>query len=70
MENETQDFTEDEYAKNEPPVLACDLLAEIEPLLKDYFKGEVSFDGKTLTYALMNGQKFKLSAEEVVKIYQ
>ena len=65
MENQKQNSTEDEFAKNEPPVAACDLLTEIEPLLVDYFKGEVSFDGKTLTYALMNGQKFKLSAEEV-----
>ena len=65
MKNQRQTLTEDEYAKSEPPVEACEILAEIEPLLKDYFKGEVSFDGKTLTYALMNGQKFKLSVEEV-----
>lgn len=66
MDNQNQNFTDDEIAKNEPHVEPCKLLAEIEPLLKDYFKGEVSFDGKNLTYALMNGQKFKLSAEEVV----
>lgn len=65
MKNQTQNYTDDEIAKNEPPVVACEILTELMPLLKDYFKGEVSFDGKTLTYALMNGQKFKLSAEEV-----
>lgn len=65
MDNQKQNSTEDEIAKNEPHVEPSELLAEITLLLKDYFKGEVSFDGKTLTYALMNGQKFKLSAEEV-----
>ena len=65
MKNEEQNSTDDEIAKNEPHVEPSELLAEIMPLLKDYFKGEVSFDGKTLTYALMNGQKFKISAEEV-----
>lgn len=65
MKNQNQNYTDDEIAKNEPTVEASEILAELTPLLKDYFKGEVSFDGKTLTYALMNGQKFKLSAEEV-----
>ena len=65
MKNQTQNYTDDEIAKNEPHIEHCKLLAELTPLLKDYFKGEITFDGKTLTYALMNGQKFKLSAEEV-----
>lgn len=38
MKNENQNFTDDEIAKNEPHVEPCKLLAEIEPLLKDYFK--------------------------------
>lgn len=66
MENQTQNLTEDEYAKNEPSVAAYEILAEIEPLLEDYFKGEISFDGQNITYCMLNGQKFKLSVEEVV----
>ena len=65
MDNQPQNLTEDEYAKNEPPVAANDLLAEIEPLIEDYFKGDVSFDGQNVTYCLLNGQKFKLSAKEI-----
>lgn len=66
MKNQNQNFTEDEYAKNESPVAANEILAEIKPLLEDYFQGEITFDGQSITYCLMNGQKFKLSAEEVV----
>lgn len=65
MKNENQNFTDDEIAKNELPVEACEILAELTPLLKDYFKGEITFDGQNITYCLLNGQKFKLSAEEV-----
>jgi len=66
MKNTNQNLIEDEYAKNEPPVSANEILAEIKPLLEDYFQGEIDFDGKNITYCLLNGQKFKLSAEEVV----
>lgn len=65
MKNQTENFAGDEYAKNEPPVAANIILAELEPLLDDYFKGEISFDGQNITYCLPNGQRFKLSAEEV-----
>ncbi len=66
MKNQNENLTEDEYARNEPPVAANEILAEIKPLLEDYFNGEIIFDGQNITYCLLNGQKFKLSAEEVV----
>lgn len=65
MKNQTQKLTEDKFAKNEPPITTNDLLAEIKPLFEDYFIGEISFDGQNIAYCLPNGQKFKLSAEEV-----
>lgn len=66
MKNQPNNSTEDEYAKNEPPVAANELLAEIELLIEDYFKGDVSFDGQNVMCCLPNGQKFKFSAEEIV----
>ncbi len=66
MKNQNENLTEDEYARNEPPVAATEILAEIKPLLEDYFQGEIAFDEKSITYCLLNGQKFKLLAEEVV----
>lgn len=64
MENQSQNHSEDRYAKNEPQVEPFEILAEITPLIKDYFEGEILFDGRFVTYCLPNGQKFKLFAEE------
>ncbi len=63
MKNKTQNFTEEE--KNEFPVTASDLLAEIFPVLGDYFVGQISMDDNGITYSLPNGQKFILTAKEV-----
>lgn len=60
--DKTKKFTE-EFAKNEPPVAVDGLLAEIVPLLEDYFVGAISFVGKAIIYCLPNGQKFILKAE-------
>ncbi len=64
MKNEEKKLN-DELAENEPPVTANSLLAEIEPLLKDYFVGEVSLSDGGITYCLPNGQKFLIKAEEI-----
>lgn len=55
----------DELAKNEPPFPADDLLREIAPLLEDYFVAEVGEKGHAVTLRFPNGQKFKLTAEEI-----
>lgn len=65
MKNLPLNYTQDETLKNEPPINASDLLAEIIPLLKDYFIGQITFDGDSITYALLNGQKFAILATEV-----
>lgn len=64
MKNLSLNYTQDETLKNEPPINASDLLAEIIPLLKDYFIGQFTIDGDSITYALLNGQKFTISAIE------
>ncbi len=61
MKNEKQM----QEAKNEPPISASELIAEIKPLLDDYFIGDISFDGEEITYRLLNGQTFLLKAERV-----
>ncbi len=58
-----QRFTKEELIKNEQPVTANDLLAEIEPLLNDYFVGKITSDENGITYCLPNGQKFIIKAE-------
>ena len=65
MKNLPLNYTQDETLINEPPINASDLLTEILPLLKDYFIGQITFDGENITYTLLNGQKFIISATEV-----
>ena len=64
MKNLPLNYTQDETLRNEPPINASDLLAEIIQLLEDYFVGQITFDGDNITYALFNGQKFTISAIE------
>ena len=64
MKNVTQKFTEEEL--NEPLVSPNSILAELKPLLDEYFIGEITLDKKCITYSLPNGQRFKLMASEVV----
>lgn len=65
MKNLPLNYTQDETLRNEPPINTSDLLAEIIPLLEDYFVGQFTIDGDCITYALLNGQKFTISATEV-----
>ncbi|MGN1372732.1 MAG: hypothetical protein ACI4VK_01640 [Candidatus Coproplasma sp.] len=64
MKNLSLKYTQDELLRNEPPIIASDLIAEIITLLKDYFIGQFTLDGDSITYALLNGQKFTISASE------
>ena len=41
------------------------LLEEIEPLLKEYFIGGFKLDGEAIIVDFKNGQKFRLTAEEI-----
>lgn len=59
------EIAEKEQMKKEPPVKAGGLLAEIEPLLRDYFIGEIVLNDSGILYRLPNGQRFLLKAEEV-----
>ena len=52
-------------ARKEGKVYAENLLAEIGLLLPDYFVGEFAADGEGILIKLLNGQVFRLSAEEV-----
>lgn len=56
--------TDDELAKEEPPIEAGSLLEELMPFLKEYFIGKLSFDGQAIFYRLPNGQKFRITARE------
>ena len=54
------------YAKElitEPTVSAEDFLAELFPLLADYFEGKFSLKDGSITYFLPNGQNFILTAK-------
>ena len=54
-----------EIERTEPPIQNVELIEEILPLVKEYFIGDVSFDGQSILYRLPNGQKFKIIAEAV-----
>ncbi len=64
MKNKLQLLTE-KLIQYEKPITANELLAEIKPLLDDYFIGEIFFDGNGISYRLPNGQKFIIKAETV-----
>ena len=49
----------------ENPIDANDLLAEVLPLLEDYFIGEFKLTDKHIIMEMLNNQKFKLSIEEI-----
>lgn len=57
-------FMQDELATNEPKIRAEELIGEIFPLIKDYFIGDISFDGQAISYRLPNGQRFRISAQQ------
>ena len=49
----------------EKPINANDLLAEVLPLLEDYFIGEFKLTDKYIIMEMLNNQKFKFSIEEI-----
>jgi hypothetical protein len=51
---------------NENKISKLDLLQEIEPLLKDYFIGDISIGKSAITYILQNGQIFNITATEII----
>lgn len=64
MKNELRN-TDELNAKKEPPITGGELLAEIKPLLDEYFLGEAVQEGEYLIYRMPNGQTWRLSAEEM-----
>lgn len=50
-------------AVKEPAVTPEEIIAELFPLLADYFVGETEFDGKAITYKLLNGQTIIITAQ-------
>ncbi len=52
-------------AAKEPTVKPEEILAELVPLINDYFVGEAEFDGDKITYKLLNGQTVCITAQAV-----
>lgn len=52
-------------AKDEPPFPADDLLQEIAPLLEECFVAQLGMRAHAITLFFPNGQKFKLTAQEI-----
>lgn len=48
-------------AENEGYIEASDLLAELVPILSDFFLGDIESDGTNVRYRLPNGQSFLIS---------
>ena len=54
------------FAVNEKIITPIQLLQEIEPLLKEYFVGDLEIENNALKLNFKNGQIFKLKICEVV----
>lgn len=52
-------------AINEEHFDAPSMLQEITPLINSYFITKLSFDGEAIYLTFLNGQKFRITAEEV-----
>lgn len=64
MKKGTLRLPKEKILEENDSISPCDLLFEILPLLKDYFEGQLSFDGEKIFYILPNGRKFMISAAE------
>ena len=51
-------------ALNEKEITGKSIIEETEPLIKEFFKGNVEISGDCLVISFLNGQKFRLSATE------
>ena len=65
MNNFKQKNTAEELAVNEGTICAKELLEEIEPLLREYFIGGFELTAEAIILNFKNGQKFRLTVEEV-----
>ncbi len=54
-----------ETAKSEPNVEPQSLLCELEPLIKEYFVGQVTLDRDAVLYRMPNGQSFRITVNEL-----
>lgn len=57
---------ETEELVNEPKFSRSTLLQEIEPLLKEYFICIVDHSEEVITMSFLNGQKFAVTANEIM----
>ena len=67
MKTETLRLPKEKILEEKDSISPCELLFELLPLLKDYFEGQMSFDGEKISYILPNGRKFIISAAETRK---
>lgn len=44
-------------------VKPSEILEELKPLMDDYFSGDISFDGKAITYRLPSGESILIIAK-------
>ena len=65
MNNFKQKNTAEQFAVSEGAISAKDLLEEVEPLLREYFIGEFELTAKAINLNFKNGQKFRLTIEEL-----
>lgn len=66
MQEKCKKLTEEEIsalfcAVNEKNITGKDVVEEIEPLLKEFYNGNVELGGDCLIIKFLNGQIFKLS---------
>lgn len=53
------------YAVNEKNITGKEIIEEIEPLIKEFYHGNVEISGDCLIIKFLNGQVFRLSANAI-----
>lgn len=70
MDKNNQRLTQEQitaivYATKEKNITSENLVKEIEPLLTEYFLGNIKTENRGITYEAYNGQIFKLTVKEI-----
>lgn len=70
MDKNNQRLTQEQitaivYATKEKNITSENLVKEIEPLLNEYFLGNIKTENSGITYEAYNGQKFLIQITEI-----
>lgn len=69
MKKYKQTPIKDKFSKKEPRITSQNLIAELKPLLNNYFIGDVSLGYDGIVYTMPNGQTFLIKVRRMPQLY-